>query len=147
MNEYEKILQYPQIAILMEDLSKNQFEGKFTIPILMPYLSKGKPTNEQKSGKNFNTVTGIAANTSYNVSNYLTLHIPKYLIENEFFEKYNEVTETRGYITDNGIVICNKITTKKIDPIICKKGSEFIIVFVNGDLDKIKIIGISKLVK
>ncbi len=106
-----KDFKYPEIAILMDDITKENNKGRFIIPTLTPSL----PTERisRSTMPKFST-SNIINNTNMSITeiteqNYVTLSVPKYLF---------------------------------IDDIPYKEGDKFIVVFVAGDINKIRVIGV-----
>lgn len=120
-------LRYPEIAILLNDIDRDGSRiGQFYIPILLPSISGNRPKLSTKPAPpvSNHTTNNSSKTDNYTESNYIELIIPKHLFP--FPELYlptdqNTVIERTSYL---------------------KKGTQFIIVFVGGDITNIKIIGV-----
>ena len=112
----DKRFEYSEVAVVIEDFYY-EGTGKFFIPILFPELSSDVPYNNIASKGS--TANIINYNTRHGiknvtVSNYIELKVPKYIAE-FIKDEYNTI----------------------------KKGTEFIIVFVGGEVNNPKIIGVN----
>lgn len=105
-------LKYPEIAIALETNS-----NKFYIPVLMGLIEGAGSVpitiNTRVSSSNIRNKNNNLAISSVTKQNYITLSVPSYL----YYEDHN------------------------ITGIKWNKGDKFIIVFVGGDINKIRIIG------
>ena len=112
----DKRFEYPEIAVAMEDFYYKG-KGKFFIPILFPELTSKVPySNETSRGSISNIVNYNKRHGIKNVvvSNYIELTVPEYISE---------------HIKDESNMI--------------KEGTEFIIVFIGGEINKPRIIGVN----
>ena len=112
----DKRFEYSEVAVAIEDFYY-EGTGKFFIPILFPELTSDVPYNNIASKGS--TANIINYNTRHGiknvtVSNYIELKVPKYIAE-FIKDEYNTI----------------------------KKGTEFIIVFVGGEVNNPKIIGVN----
>lgn len=112
INNYykDKKFEYPEIATLMEDVTKSNPSGKFIIPILTPNKVTSKTYKYDTAKLNTSNIKNDVNlyNTSISRQNYVTLTIPKYMFTSDSFSS----------------------------------GDKFIVVFVGGDVNKIRIIGV-----
>lgn len=134
-----EIAQYPQLVVLMSDkVTIDNREGKFYIPIV------NIDTNENDAPKN-NT---IPSSSRYNLinkdnlgsskittSNYIDLIVPKYLFSIKDIKIETKVSRSEGFYTS-----CKP--TPKIIYDEYPKGTAFIAVFVSGNRQKPRIIGV-----
>lgn len=116
MNSYQdfykdKDFKYPEIAILMDNIDKENNIGRFIIPTLTPSYSTKRLVKSTKPKNSTNNIinNNIIGVTEITEQNYVTLTVPNYLFNNDI-----------NY----------------------KEGDKFIIVFVGGDINKIRIIGV-----
>lgn len=139
MNQYEEVLQYPQIAIALEDIKSNT--GKFYIPSIMPTLGNSNIEKKSTTSGSVSTLNGNLSRVKCNKVNYIELEVPDYI---------RKVDRCQG-CTDKCEVICNHGTysctayvncKKKREIPTIKKGTKFIVVFVGGDVSKARIIGV-----
>lgn len=113
---------YPEIGILLEDISWSNTVGKFFIPILTPTLSDRAPYESYKPAPSTSNIISrnISGITGCTESNYLELDIPSYLLPQKEIDEDGNVHPETPY----------------------KKGDRFILVFVGGDVNKVKPIGV-----
>lgn len=103
-------LKYPEKAILMEDVTKENPTGKFIIPVLLPTFNNSKinsKTYPKLATTNLLNKDDIR-NIDMTIQNYVELNIPLYLF------------------TEDTI----------------KANSEFIVCFIGGNINNIKILGV-----
>ena len=112
----DKRFEYPEEAVVLEDFYYKA-KGKFFIPILCPELSSAIPySNEANRGSTSNIINYNSRHgiKGTTVSNYVDLSVPEF-IGNGIKDNYNMI----------------------------KKGTKFLIVFVGGEINNPKIIGVS----
>lgn len=115
---------YPEIAILLEDISIDSNMGKFYVPILTPTMAGDRIIESSKpvlSTANILNKDDLGL-SSYTESNYVELEVPKYIFP---------------FTASGGAEVPVTITYHNIT-----KGSKFVIVFVGGDINNIKVIGV-----
>jgi len=106
---------YLEVATALERFYYTS-EGKFFINAITPLLSSSSPIDETKSKistvniLNYDSKLNVS---SYTVSNYVSLRVPRYIA--------TEVTDEYGYIN---------------------KGTKFIVSFIGGDINKPRILGV-----
>lgn len=112
---------YPEVGILLEDISWENTMGKFFIPVLTPTLSSSgvyetsKPS--ESTGNILNQSIGVSG---YTESNYIEINIPSHLLPQKEIGEGGEISPEIPY----------------------KKGDKFIMVFVGGDVNKVRVIGV-----
>lgn len=120
-------LRYPEIAILLNDVERHSSrKGQFYIPILLPTISGNRPKlNNKPAPPMSNHIINSSSKTdNYSESNYIELIIPQHLFP---FPKLYSSSNDHNVIEH---------------PSYLKKGTQFIIVFIGGDITNIKIIGV-----
>lgn len=111
----DKRFEYPEVAIALEDFYYKG-KGKFFIPVLFPELTSEVPYNNDTSrGSTSNIVNYNKRHgiSNVTVSNYLELSVPSYIGES-LKDEYETI----------------------------KKGTKFIVVFIGGEINNPKIIGV-----
>lgn len=108
----DKKFEYPEIATLMDDnINIDNPTGRFIIPILTPNFNNEKLMQTEKIKSDLSNIVNKNSNmvvTSVVEQNFVTLTIPKYMLNN----------------------------------IVYNKGDKFIVVFIGGNVNKIRIIGV-----
>lgn len=74
---YNDVLQYPQIAITMENIKDNS--GKFYIPSLMSMMGKNNIETKSTSQGTLKALNGDITKVKCDKSNYIELDIPDYI--------------------------------------------------------------------
>lgn len=108
-------LKYPEIGIALEDFHYKS-KAKIFIPVLLPEMSSTsatKGTRRSKAASNIVNSNGKRGIGSCTITNYVELTVPSYIAS--------------GLTDKDGII---------------KKGTKFILVFVGGEINNPKIIGV-----
>lgn len=112
---------YPEIAILLEDISWSNKTGKFFIPILTPIMSSNTAfENKRPAVSKSNIINRVSNISGFVESNFVELTLPEYLLPQKSIDEDGNITPETPY----------------------KKNDKFIIVFVGGDINKIRLIGV-----
>lgn len=120
-------LQYPEIATLLEPVTYQKNIGKFFIPILTPTLSGSSTYQANRpvvSTSNIVNKDNLGL-SGYTETNYIELTVPKHL--------FNPIIKNHTSEKD-----VHHVVTYEQYP----AGTKFIIVFIGGDINNIRIIGV-----
>ena len=146
MSNYEDILQYPQIAIVMEEIKSNTNKGKFYIPSIMSTMGSNGLEDKSTASGSISTLNGKISRVKCKKTNYIELTVPDYIRKVDRCQGCTDVCEVEITCNHNISHTCTstgKVTCKKKREILpIKKGTKFIVVFIGGDISNPKIIGV-----
>lgn len=77
----DKTFEYPEIAILMDTVNKNNPVGRFIIPILTPNLKTDRLIKSEKGVVDTSNIINLQTNRTMSLTeqNYVTLSVPEYM--------------------------------------------------------------------